>query len=74
MEWVIDKLESEVKDFANSAVKSTDELLCQTRRQIDDLTSKTIQSMDDLQTAAKKSFDGIHNLTTPPSSQSMPKL
>ncbi|XP_043467242.1 protein slowmo [Leptopilina heterotoma] len=74
MQWVIDKLESEVKDFASSAVKSTDELLCQTRRQIDDLTSKTMRSMDDLQSAAKISLDGIHNLTTPPSSQSMPKL
>ena len=74
MEWVIDKLESEVKDFANNAVKSTDELLCQTRRQLDDLTSITKRSMDDLQSAAKKSFDGIHNLATPPSSQSMPKL
>ncbi|XP_033207605.1 protein slowmo isoform X1 [Belonocnema kinseyi] len=74
MEWVIDKLESEVKDFANNAVKSTDELLCQTRRQLDDLTVKTKRSMDDLQSAAKKSFDGIHNLATPPSSQSMPKL
>lgn len=71
MEWVIDKLESEVKDFANNAVKSTDEILCQTRRQLDDLTSKTKRSMDDLQSVA---FDGIHNLTTPPSSQSMPKL
>ncbi|XP_015584733.1 protein slowmo isoform X1 [Cephus cinctus] len=74
MEWVIGKIELEVKDLANTAVKSTDELLFQTRRQLDDLTSKTRKSMDDLQHAAKKSFDEIHNLTTPPSSQSMPKL
>lgn len=74
MEWVIDKMGSEVKDFASSAVKSTDELLTQTRRQFDDITTKTRRGMDDLQNAAKKSFDEIHTLTTPPSSQSMPKL
>ncbi|XP_043287813.1 protein slowmo [Venturia canescens] len=74
MEWVIDKMGSEVKDLANSAVKSTDELLTQTRRQFDDITTKTRRGMDDLQNAAKKSFDEIHTLTTPPSSQSMPKL
>ncbi|KAK2585632.1 hypothetical protein KPH14_010256 [Odynerus spinipes] len=74
MEWVIEKLELEVKEFANSAVKSTDELFTQTRRQIDDLTTKTKKGMDDLQTAAIKSFDEIHNLTSSPSSQSMPKF
>ncbi|XP_012270114.1 protein slowmo [Orussus abietinus] len=74
MEWVISKLELEVKDLASSAVKSTDELLTQTRRQIDDLTSKTRRSMDDLQNAANKSFDDFRHRTTPPTSQSIPKL
>ncbi|KAG7188732.1 hypothetical protein KM043_008352 [Ampulex compressa] len=74
MEWAIDKLESEVKELANTAVKSTDELFHQTCRQIDDLTSKTKHSMDELQNAARKSFDGIHNLSVPPSSNSMPKF
>lgn len=74
MEWVIDKMGVEVKDLASSAVKSTDELLNHTRRQIDDITTKTRRGMDDLQNAAKKSFDDIHTLTTPPSPQSMPKL
>lgn len=74
MEWVIEKLESEVKELANSAVKSTDEIFNQTRRQIDDITTKTKRGMDDLQTAAKKSIDEIHNITSTPSSQSMPKF
>lgn len=60
--------------MANSAVKSTDELLTQTKRQIDDITIKTRRGMDDLQHAAQKSLDEIHTLTTPPSPQSMPKL
>ena len=73
IEWVIDKIDSEVKDLANSAAKTTDELLNTTRRQIDDLTTMTKRSMDEIQSAAK-SFGEVHNLTTPPSSSSMPKL
>ncbi|KAF7382144.1 hypothetical protein HZH66_013576 [Vespula vulgaris] len=63
MEWVIEKLHLE--EF--------DDLLTQTVRQFDDLTSKTRRGMDDLQSAIK-SFDEIHNLTSSPSSQSMPKF
>ncbi|KAK0075891.1 hypothetical protein PV325_006193 [Microctonus aethiopoides] len=73
VEWVI-KLDAEMKDIANTAVKSTDELLSQTRRQIDDITNKTKRGMDDLQHAAKKSLDEIHTFTAPPSPQAMPKL
>ncbi|XP_012266717.1 protein slowmo [Athalia rosae] len=73
IEWVIGMIDAEVKDLANNAVKSTDELLAQTKKQFDDLSVKTRKSMDDLQTAAKKSFDEIHSLTTPPP-QSIPKL
>ncbi|XP_034933634.1 protein slowmo [Chelonus insularis] len=73
VEWVI-KLDAEMKDLANTAVKSTDELLSQTRRQLDDITTKTKRGMDDLQNAAKKSLDEIQTFTAPPSPQSMPKL
>lgn len=74
MEWVIEKIQSDVKDIASSAVKSTDDLLNQTRRQIDDITNITIRGMDDLQNAAKKSLDDLQNLTVPPPTQSIPKL
>ncbi|XP_011310980.1 protein slowmo [Fopius arisanus] len=73
VEWVI-KLDTEVKGLANSAVKSTDELLTQTRRQFDDISTKTRKSMDDLQQAAKISLDEIQTFTAPSSPQSMPKL
>ncbi|XP_025836294.1 protein slowmo [Agrilus planipennis] len=58
MEWVISKLNSEVQELKNSAVKSTDEILNQTMKSFDDISSK-----------AKKSFDDIQNLR---SSQSIP--
>lgn len=74
MEWVIAKLQSEVKDIASSAAKSTDDLLHQTRRQIDDITNITKQGMEEFQSAAKKSFDEFQNLAVPPPSQSIPKL
>lgn len=74
MEWVIEKIQADVKDIASSAVKSTDDLLNQTRRQIDDITIATKRGMDDIQSAAKKSLDEFQNLTAPPPSQSIPKL
>lgn len=74
VEWVIEKIQSEVQDIASSAAKSTDDLLHQTRRQFDDITNITKQGMEDFQNAAKKSFDEFQNLTVPPPSQSIPKL
>ncbi|XP_046386772.1 protein slowmo isoform X2 [Ischnura elegans] len=62
IEWVISKLDSEVKGIASSAARSTDELLMNTRRSIDDIT-----------TAAKKSFDDLQNLGTG-GGQSLPKF
>lgn len=48
MEWVIGKLDAEVKDFASSAVKSTDELLHQTKKSLDDISHKAMKSLDQI--------------------------
>lgn len=66
MEWVIGKLDSEVKDLANSAARTSDEILNQTKKSFDDITSNAKKSMDDISIKAKKSFDDIQNLTTGP--------
>ncbi|KAI4464455.1 msf1/px19 related [Holotrichia oblita] len=63
MEWVIGKLDTDVKDFASSAVKSTDELLHQTKKSLDDITTSAKKSMDDISHKAMKSLDQIPNLT-----------
>lgn len=62
MEWVINTLDAEVKDFANSAVKSTDELLHHTKKSIDDITSSAKKSMDGISNKTKKTLDEIQNL------------
>lgn len=62
MEWVISKLDGEVKGFASSAVKSTDELLNQTKKQLDDITMSAKKSMDDISHKAMKSLDDIQNI------------
>lgn len=62
MEWVIGKLDAEVKDFASSAVKSTDELLHQTKKSLDDITTSAKKSMDDISHKAMKSLDQIPNI------------
>ncbi|XP_044267317.1 protein slowmo [Tribolium madens] len=58
MEWVIKKLNDEVKDLT----RSTDEILNQTKKSIDDIASSAKKSMDDISQKAKKSFDDIQNL------------
>ncbi|XP_065164910.1 protein slowmo [Atheta coriaria] len=66
MEWVIGKLDAEMKEIANSTLKSTDELINQTRKSIDDITSSAKKSMDDISQKAIKSLDDISNLTSAP--------
>lgn len=62
MEWVINKLDMEVKGFASSAVKSTDELLNHTKKSIDDITQSAKKSMDDISHKTMKTLDELHNL------------
>lgn len=72
IEWVIGKIESEVQDLRHSAVKSTDEIINQTKKSFDDITTSARKSMDEISTAAKKSFDNFtHDL---PPNQSIPKI
>ncbi|CAH0557605.1 unnamed protein product [Brassicogethes aeneus] len=56
MEWVINKLNDEVKDLT----RSTDEILNQTKKSLDDITSSAKQSLDDISQKAKKSLDEMH--------------
>lgn len=76
IEWVISKINTEVKDLTSNAVKSTDEIIAHTKKSLDDITVTARKSMDDISSAAKKSFDDIHNLTyvPPRTNQSMPEL
>nr|CAD7603730.1 unnamed protein product [Timema genevievae] len=73
IEWVISKIDAEVKELANSAVKSTDELLMQTKKSLDEITNSARKSMDDISSAAKKSLDDLQNLT-PRTNQNLPKF
>ncbi|CAH0394662.1 unnamed protein product [Bemisia tabaci] len=48
IEWVIDKIETEVKDLKNSAVKNTDEILMNTKKSFGEITTAARKSIDDL--------------------------
>lgn len=63
IEWVIGKFDIEIKELANSACKSTDELLSQTKKSLDDITITARRSMDDISTKAKRSLDDIEKFT-----------
>lgn len=64
IEWVIGKIDAEVKEIANSACKSTDEIITHTKKSLDDITTTARKSMDDISTKAKKSLDDIQQLTS----------
>lgn len=76
IEWVINKLDAEVKEIASTAVKSTDELFTHTKKSFDDITITARKSMDDISSAAKKSLDDLHNLANVPTrtNQNLPKI
>ncbi|CAH0393914.1 unnamed protein product [Bemisia tabaci] len=56
IEWVIEKIETEVEDLKTTAIKS-----------IDEITLNAKKSMDDLSSAAKKSFEDFQIGSTPSS-------
>jgi len=75
MEWVIQKLNDEIKDLstsAASAVKSTDVFIHNTKKSIDDIAHTAKKSMDDLSSAAKKSLDELLPTTTPQTPPPLP--
>ncbi|XP_018573340.1 protein slowmo [Anoplophora glabripennis] len=59
MEWVITKINDEVKDLT----RSTDEIFSHTKKSLDDIASSAKKSMDDISQKAKKSLDDIHRLS-----------
>lgn len=63
IEWVIGKIDSEIKELASTACKSTDELLSHTKKSLDDITSTARRSMDDISSKAKRSLDDIEKFT-----------
>lgn len=65
MEWVINKIDTEVKELASTAVKSTDELLNHTKKSLDEMK----KSVDDISQKAIKSIDEIHHLSRSNSKQ-----
>lgn len=72
--WVISRIDEEIKDLSNSAVKSTDEFISNTKKSIDDITVSAKKSMDDLSSVAKKSLDDFLPSTSSSGPQAMPKF
>lgn len=74
IEWVIQKINDEIKDLSTSAVKSTDEFFNHTKKSIDDIAHTAKKSMDDLSSAAKKSLDELLPTATPQQPSPLPKF
>ncbi|XP_059617351.1 protein slowmo [Phlebotomus argentipes] len=53
LEWVIGRLNSEMKGIAESACKSTDEIITQTKKSLDDITVTARKNMDELSATTK---------------------
>lgn len=54
LEWVIGRINSEVLGIAETAAKSTDDLIMTTRRSLDDMTESARKSMDEISAQAAK--------------------
>lgn len=54
LEWVISKINTEVKVMTEAVTKSTDEILSQTSKSFDDMTETARKSMDEFSSAAKQ--------------------
>lgn len=54
LEWVINRINTEVNELATSAAKSTGELFTHTRKLIDDTTDSARKSMDELSAQTQK--------------------
>jgi hypothetical protein len=76
MEWVIKRINDEIKELQTTAVKNTDEFLNQTKKSIDGITVTAKKSMDDFSSVAKKSIDELQYKlpAAPPSPPTIPKL
>jgi hypothetical protein len=76
LEWVIDRIDAEVKEIANSAAKGANELFTHTKKSFDDITTTTRKSLDDISSAVKKSLDQLQNLNSlpPETYRNFPKI
>ncbi|CAL8135405.1 unnamed protein product [Orchesella dallaii] len=74
MNWVISKIDEELKDLSNTASKSTDEFIHHTKKSLDDITVSAKKSMDDLSSVAKKSLDDLLPSSSSPGPQALPKF
>lgn len=54
LEWVINKINTEVNELTTSAVKSTEELFSHTRKLVNDTTDSARKSMDELSSQSQK--------------------
>jgi hypothetical protein len=48
IEWVINKIDDEVKEIERNEVKSNDEILKKKKKYIDEIKKKEIKYMDDI--------------------------
>jgi len=74
IEWVIQKINDEIKDLSNTAVKSTDEFIHSTKKSIDDIGKSAKKSMDDLSSVAKKLDELILPTASTQSPPPLPKI
>lgn len=65
IEWVIGKIESEVKELKNSAMLTTDELISHTKKSLDDIAHSARKSMDDFSSKAKNTMENLANELPP---------
>jgi len=72
MEWVLRKINDELKEFSFNVEKNKDEFINQTIKSLDDMTVNAKKSMDVTLTRAKKSLTDLTQITTESKTNSPP--
>ena len=65
MEWVLRKINDELKEFTSSVEKNSEEFLSHTKKSIGDMTESAKKSMDVTLSKARKSLDDLSETATP---------
>lgn len=68
IEWVIGKLQAEMKEIASNAIYNTDDLISFTKKSLQQVT----YSVDDISLVTKKSIEDLQNLQSTPQSVPTP--
>jgi len=72
MEWVLRRINDEIKELTSTVEKNKEEFLNNTKKSLDDMTVTAKKSMDETLTRAKKSLSDLTQIAPEPTPKANP--